>query len=317
MSLIKQAAFAIGIAALSAPPLCAGADDAIMIAAPNVIEIFDYSGSGPRISGVPDKEGIFHYNITLNEPIGYSGCVVNYRKGKKLTLRWTPPEGFSKYAAEYYELVVSFVQPTMPGGPLEWRMDAPRGFSDSEIAEYERPGTDARMTFRSFFQSAFVAAHFAHALPENHAKTRRMVNAAADQLKTLNQIFTAVTVQPGLEFEQFVVTHAGSGARAEKSITMLKGLNLAFFRDVFQAENLISSGNVESCRTGIEMLQDLAECRKEIEKSFPDLVSDIANVVDRNTIALTSSSEAYNIDARLKDAQRVCSAIQSASSDGE
>lgn len=250
--------------------------------------------------------------ISIDQPISYHGCRINYRKSIPVRVRWTPPADFSKFAAPYYDIILTIMEPSLSNSGRSPRIDeikTPSGYSATQLDDYEkRKSGDVDASVSSFFQTAFLAQHFRHVLPDGHGRTARMTNASVDHLYEANQGLWNINIQPGYEFERFVEDNAGSGMRASKSISSLQGINVAFFRDIRAATRHINSGNGEDCKVGLTILTELSECHDEIAASNPDLLLEVARVANSNS-GQSSVQGVFDFRKRIQDSLKVCEEI--------
>ncbi|MEO1108934.1 MAG: hypothetical protein AAFX90_13530 [Pseudomonadota bacterium] len=190
------------------------------------------------------------------------------------------------------------------------RLDTPEGFGRGLLDQYEDLNDgDGLNSISSFFTTALLARHFAHALPEGHGKTARMVNASVDHLVEANRFFTNVNLQPGWEYERIVEENAGSGERADVTMRALQGMNVSFFRDINLAVQNIRTPELEKCESGLSVLRELSRCYNDISAVAPGLLPEVVSVLDRNNPDY-ADTEGFDFTARIAEAERTCQALE-------
>lgn len=256
-------------------------------------------------------DGSRKHIIRLDQPAGYRKCRINYRQAQSVRVRWEPPQGFSKFSAKNYDIILSIIQPSiLETDGVTVRLETPKGYSRLQLDQYEKTQKgDGLSSIKSFFTTALLARHFAHALPEGHGKTKRMVNASVDHLVEANWVFENVTIQPGWEYERFVEQNTGSGVRADKAIHALQGMNVAFFRDIKPAFRKILDGNQNECKEGLELLKELSRCHDDIRTEAPALLSEVANVLNSHDPNI-SGAKGFDFGKRIDEAEAICQAKQ-------
>jgi hypothetical protein len=285
----------------------------VRIISDETITILDPTDAGP--------DAVFHFeeqadgtrlhSISVNLPLGYRDCRVDYRRATSVRVRWEPPEDFSDFAAEEYDIILSIIEPSLPEQEsVTIRLDTPEGFGRELLDQYEDLNDgDGLKSIGSFFTTALLARHFAHALPEGHGKTARMANASADHLVEANRFFSNVNLQPGWEYERFVEENAGSGQRAEVTMRALQGMNVSFFRDIDLAIQNIRTPEIKKCEAGLAVLRELSQCYNDISTVAPGLLPDVVSVLDRNNPDY-ADEEGFDFSARIAEAQRTCQALE-------
>lgn len=256
-------------------------------------------------------DGMRLHSISVDLPLGYRDCRVDYRRATSVRVRWEPPEDFSVFSAEKYDVIISIIEPSLPEREaVTIRLDTPEGFSRDLLDQYEDLNDgDGLNSIRSFFITALLARHFAHALPEGHGKTARMANASVDHLVEANQFFSNVNLQPGWEYERFVEENAGSGERAEVTMRALQGMNVSFFRDINIAIQNIRTPEIGKCEAGLAVLRELSQCYNDISAVEPRLLPEVVSVLDRNNPDY-ANAEGFDFSARIAEAQRTCQALE-------
>ena len=270
-------------------------------ASPSAIFPFEEQEDGSRV-----------HSILVDLPLGYRQCRVDYRRAASVRVRWEPPEGFSEFAADDgYDVILSIIEPSLPEQDfVTIELDTPKGFGRSLLDQYEDLNDgDGLNSISSFFTTALLARHFAHALPEGHGKTARMANASVDHLVEANKFFSNVNLQPGWEYERFVEENVGSGQRAEATLRALQGMNVAFFRDINLAVRNIQTPELEKCESGLLVLRELSQCYDDISAVTPGLLPEVVSVLNRNSPEY-AEVEGFDFAARIAEAERTCQALK-------
>jgi hypothetical protein len=285
----------------------------VRIISDETITFLDPTDAGPDavFPFEEQEDGMRLHTILVDLPLSYRNCRVNYRRATSVRVRWEPPEEFSDFAAEEYEIILSIIEPSLPEQEaVTIRLDTPEGFSRELLDRYEDLNDgDGLNSIRSFFITALLARHFAHALPEGHGKTARMANASVDHLVEANSFFSNVNLQPGWEYERFVEENVGSGQRAEATMRALQGMNVSFFRDINIAIQNIRAQDIRKCEAGLTVLQELSQCYSDISAVAPGLLPEVVSVLDRNNPDY-ADSEGFDFSARIAEAQRTCQALE-------
>lgn len=261
---------------------------------------------------IPGENNEFTHIISIDGPLVYRDCTLTYRRSRSVRVRWQPPADFSELADDYYEVILAIIEPTeMQDTDVTVIFDTPEGFTSEHLDEYERLRSGEGLgSIRQFFITALLAQHFAQALPEGHGRTRRMVLASVDHLSEANRFLSSINLQPGFEYERFVVDNAGSGSRASTSISTLQGMNVFFFRDVYSAFRDITSGDPDNCRAGLETLRQLSACHDAISREAPDSLPDVMEVVTQNLEGTERGASSFDFTARVAEAEATCEALE-------
>lgn len=283
----------------------------VRIVSDDTIMFLEPGNAGAAYPFETDAEGRRIHTIPINRQLGYRSCKVDYRQARAVRVRWTPKPDFSDFAADSYDVILSIVEPSQPqDNQVTIELEPPAGFSRALLREYEqRQDGDGLSSIQAFFTTALLAQHFAHALPEGHGKTARMANASVDHLIVANQFLERVNLQPGWEYEDFVEQNAGTSSRAEKTVRALQGMNIAFFRDIRPAFVNISSDDVETCREGLNILNQLSQCHDDIVQFAPTLLSEVANVLNSNDPAF-EDTPGFDFAARVREAEATCNKLE-------
>lgn len=257
------------------------------------------------------EDGKYRHTIIIDQPLRFRDCSLDYRKSREVRVRWEPHEGFSERAHDYYEIVLTIIEPTdLERDSVEFHLNGPEGFTRSHLQEYEalRRGQGLE-SVRLFFPSAFLAQHFSVALPEGHGLTRRMANASVDHLATANKYLSNINLQPGFPFEEFTIATVAGESRGEKTITTLREMNVSFFRDIFVATRDMFSAEPEygKCMRGLNTLRELSQCHDTIAISEPDLLADAMGVVSGN---IQGVQDGFDFTSNIADGKQICESLR-------